>query len=110
MTTQIIEALEAAIVILNEEYARSCPNTAGSMKIKLELEVGGVWGRIVRAEYWKGQEKANARSAFGFIKMEDNTIWKAAGWKAPAKNKHRGVLADLHDANKIKRCWVYGIQ
>lgn len=75
------------------------------------LEVGdttGVWTRIVRRDIWDGKLVEHSGSAWGFIRNEDLTLWKAAGWKAPAKNKARGVLADLHDPKRVAG-WKYSI-
>jgi hypothetical protein len=56
---------------------------------KIELMVGRKYIRIVRVN-----ELTGGKSAYGFIKIEDGTLWKAAGWKGPARNFSRGSVYD----------------
>ena len=103
---QIIDALTQLEAILNSDPSvKELPYT-----YKIELEMGKVYARIVRREIWeKNPTETVNGSVYGFIKLADLTLWKAAGWKAPAKNKPRGVLADLADASKVLPNWRYSI-
>jgi len=53
------------------------------------VEVVGV---VVGSKYIK-VVRSN-RSVYGFIKIEDGSLWKAAGWKGPERNFSRGNLFD----------------
>lgn len=55
---------------------------------KVEFEYGKKYIRVVRSNH--GQ-----RSAHSFLEIATGNIWKAAGWKVPAKNKPRGNIANL---------------
>jgi len=79
-------------------------------KYKMSVEYGKVYARIVKGEIWNNNpdEEVN-RSVYGFIKLDDLTLWKAAGWKAPAKNKARGKLEDLQILSLLRNQWFYSI-
>lgn len=99
-----IAALETNLNIVTAEK-HSLPYT-----FKMQVEYGKVYARIVRGEVWENNpDEVVNRSCFGFIKLDDGTLWKSAGWKAPAKNKPRGELADLHNIENIRRKWQYSI-
>lgn len=107
MENQILEALAALTEIQNARLKVEYPNA--SYRYVFEAEAGKVYTRIVCREVWgDSKEHVNGR-AYGFIKNEDLTLWKSAGWKAPAKNKARGVLADLLDEAKVMPNWRYSI-
>lgn len=76
---------------------------------RMDIEPGKVYARIVRREIWPGSDEAVNGSVYGFVKLEDLTLWKAAGFKAPAKNKARGVLEDLTDPEKVLPRWQFSI-
>lgn len=76
---------------------------------RMDLEPGKVYCRIVRREIWPGSDEPVSGSVYGFVKLDDLTLWKAAGYKAPAKNKARGVLDDLTDAAKVLPRWQFSI-
>lgn len=103
---QIFDAITKLQAIINgDESVKELPYS-----YRFELEPGKVYARIVRREIWHNNpgELVNG-SVYGFIKLADLTLWKAAGWKAPAKNKARGVLADLTDPAKVLPKWRYSI-
>lgn len=76
--------------------------------VTLEVMVGPTWSRLVRVITHRSTQEVTSRSAFGFVDREGN-LWKAAGWKAPAKNKPRGTLQDLYDKKKVGG-WYYSIR
>ena len=67
-----------------------------------KLEQGGVWDRLVVTNGGSG-------SVYCFIKKENGDIYKAASYKAPAKNKARGNIYNVEDYVK-KLNSVYGMQ
>ena len=54
---------------------------------------GKVYVRIVQRSYCNGT--ACGDSAHCFVKLDDSTLWKPAGWKGPAKNFPRGSVFDV---------------
>ncbi len=74
---------------------------AVGLVITHEASPGKVYRRIAKVERFRHDNGANkagdvlGRSATCFVKLEDGTIWKAASWKAPAKNFPRGNVYDL---------------
>lgn len=109
-TTTIEQALKAAEDTINALHARDFPGLAKNQRIRLSVEYGEKYARIVRSEEWDDQPREYSRSAWGFIKLDDLTIWKAAGWKYPAKNKARGTVEDLKSVVKVGECWRYGVK
>jgi hypothetical protein len=74
----VLEATESWMDRLNAAF--------GSDRVLYEIDnVGKVWIRIARYAHYQ-------RSAYAFVKAEDGSIWKAASWKAPAKNFARGSV------------------
>ena len=53
---------------------------------------GKKYTRIVRTTTAKSADVVTSRSVAAFVKREDGTIWKGAGWKAPALNFPRGSV------------------
>ncbi len=53
---------------------------------------GKKYTRIVRTTTAKVSGEVTSQSVSAFVKREDGTIWKAAGWKAPALNFPRGSV------------------
>ena len=53
---------------------------------------GKKYTRIVRTTTAKSADVVTSKSVAAFVKREDGTIWKAAGWKAPALNFPRGSV------------------
>lgn len=92
---------------LNAGLISEYPNA--NYRYAIQAEPGKVYTRIVRGEVWGDNPEIVNRSCFGFLKNEDQTLWKSAGWKAPAKNKARGVLTDLLDPAKVLPKWRYSI-
>lgn len=91
--------LEAATAILNAGRT--------TQLVKLSATFGKVWTRISCVDLNDdGTEREFGRYCWGFMDA-DGKLWKSAGWKAPAKNKPRGVVADLHNAT-IVQGWRYG--
>ena len=100
-STDNVKAVQAASKIINKV------RSTATMEYSLELMEGPTWSRIVVVGKNKDGDTID-RSAWGFIDG-DGKLWKSAGWKAPAKNKPRGILADLYSETKVQG-WKYGIQ
>lgn len=64
----------------------------------VELEAGPKWIRIVVSQ-------PGTRSAYGFISQETGLLYKAAGWKAPAK----GVRGNIRGRSPYRACGPYGM-
>lgn len=102
---QIKDAVAKLEIILNGQLkADGLP-----FVYRMDIEPGKVYARIVRREIWPGSDEAVSGSVYGFVKLDDLTLWKANGYKAPAKNKARGVLDDLADPVKVLPKWRYSI-
>jgi hypothetical protein len=66
---------------INDYFAKHYQNLTPPT---FSVEPGSVYVKIVRTD--------SQRSVHCFVKKEDGTIWKAASWKAPAKNFPRGNI------------------
>lgn len=103
--TDISQAVEVASKFLQEIYEKEYPNS--QTQISLTVEHGASWHRLVKVDSVKKTGDVISRSAWGFCDNAGN-LWKSAGWKAPAKNKPRGVLADLLNKAKVQN-WRFSI-
>lgn len=103
--SDIDKAVAVASQFLKEIHAKEYPNSQTEMS--LTVEHGATWHRLVKVDALKTTGEPVSRSAWGFCDNAGN-LWKSAGWKAPAKNKARGVLSDLMDKNKVFN-WRYSI-
>lgn len=77
--------------------------------IKYVLEPGRKYVKVVREEYWASPEgsKRISKSVHAFIEVATGDIYKAASWKAPAKNGARFNIVFDHD-ELIAACDPYG--
>ena len=77
--TTVKEAVFEWVEELNAKY--------GTANTVYSVQVGKVYYRIVRSTF-------GSSSAYGFVDKTGD-VWKAASWKAPAKNFSRGnVISD----------------
>lgn len=97
METNLDDAVAAFCEKLTAAYVKQLGNGeyTRNLSIKHVAGDGPTYLRIAREEYHAG--KLVARSAVCFVKREDGTIWKAASWKAPAKNFPRGRVYNTED-------------
>lgn len=87
-----VKDLDVAIARYCEALTRAgrCADSEG---IRHEPDPRGKkYTRIVRITTSKTSGEVTSRSVHAFVKREDGTIWKAAGWKAPALNFPRGSV------------------
>ena len=76
-------------------------------QIKYVLETGRKYIKVVREEYWDNNIGRVSKSVHAFIDSVTGDIYKAASWKAPAKNGARfNVVND--NAALIAACDPYG--
>lgn len=88
------EAVDDAIARYCEALTRTGP-CADMETVRFGPDPRGKkYTRIVRTTNVKGSGEETSRSVSAFVKREDGTIWKAAGWKAPALNFPRGNVFD----------------
>ncbi len=73
--------------MLNEHYKSKLPNlNVPSIKVY----PGGKYYKVAK------KDNSHNESVWFFVSKEDGNIWKAASWKAPAKNFPRGnILSDV---------------
>lgn len=106
---EIIDAVAVATKILDEIFATNFPGLRATRETILKVETGRAYTRLVKIEINRATGEQMTAKAWGFVKNDDLTLWKACGWKAPIKNKVRGVVADLTNPQKVNR-WRYGIE
>mgnify|MGYP003333117105 FL=1 len=67
------------------DYAKFLKEIDGSVdKFGVEFEIGSKYVKIVTIS------GGGSRSVHSFVEKSDGNIWRAASWKAPAKNFVRG--------------------
>lgn len=90
---------------LDEKSNNHCP--VDGRTIKYTLEPGRKYIKVVREEVWDNNIGKVSKSVHAFIEVSTGDIYKAASWKAPAKNGARfNVVND--NANLIAACDPYG--
>ena len=89
--------LEQCSEILKEHYETKLP-TLDIPDIK--VYPGGKYYKVAK------KDNSHNESVWFFVDKEDGNIWKAASWKAPAKNFPRGNILEDKAKDVIG---VYGI-
>lgn len=71
-------------------YVKWCEDAgiADIGKFGVEFEPGSKYVKVVKVS------SGGSRSVHSFVEKENGAIWKAASWKAPAKNFIRGNVYD----------------
>jgi hypothetical protein len=91
--------LEQCNEMLNEHYDSKFDGKLDAPEIK--VYPGSKYYKISKKE-----QRSSAESVWFFIDKEEGNIWKAASWKAPARNFPRGnILTD----NAKDIIGVYGL-
>ena len=72
--------------------ARTCYTESTGLAHATGVELGRKYARIWKASARNGEVISHTMSVVGFVSMEDGSLWKAAGWKSPARNYSRGSL------------------
>lgn len=92
MNTQDFEAKLAEFVKLiqqktDEYYKKNLSNLTPDI---ITVDRGHKFVRIVK----NGQGHSTQRSVWGFVEIATGSIYKAAGWKAPAKHARGSIYSD----------------
>ncbi|WP_034619335.1 hypothetical protein [Chitinibacter tainanensis] len=107
-STAIQNAITRATEILRERMAKEYPSLHKHEELTIEAEYGKVYARLVMVRRDRETGNIYSRSAWGFVRLSDLTLWKAASWKSPAKNASRGLIGDLMDQTRVLQ-WQYSI-
>ena len=91
-TTEDIERFCAALTERSAADYEKHGFTFGSRVFRPSTD-GRVYIRICGVDL-DNDGREVSRSAHCFVKIEDGTLWKPAGWKGPAKNFPRGMVFD----------------
>lgn len=103
----MFEQIQQVVAQANEIYTEV--TKLYNQHYRLEVTKGKTYHRIVRISVRNGMDDDFSRSAYGFVD-NNGLLWKAASWKAPAKNKARGKLEDLLNKNLLSSVWEFSIQ
>ena len=99
------EQIDNWLNALNEKSNNHYP--VDGRTIKYVLEPGRKYIKVVREEYWDNNIGRVSKSVHAFIEVSTGDIYKAASWKAPAKNGARFNVVNDNDA-LIAACDPYG--
>ena len=86
--------LAVALIGYKDNIVKDYVNWCGSAGISdigqfgVEFEPGSKYVKVVKIS------SGGSRSVHSFVEKETGAIWKAASWKAPAKNFARGNVFD----------------
>ena len=86
--------LAVALIGYKDNIVKDYVNWCGAAGITdigqfgVEFEPGSKYVKVVKIS------SGGSRSVHSFVEKETGTIWKAASWKAPAKNFTRGNVFD----------------
>lgn len=76
-------------------------------KVRFILDRGRRFTKIVKEECWEDSGNWDSKSVHAFIENATGDIYKAASWKAPAKNGARfNVVNDFDRLMEV--CDIYG--
>ena len=74
-------------IIADYEKNLSCRDEDGNLRFGIEFEEGSKYVKVVSLSW-------SSRSVHSFIEKSNGNIWRAASWKAPARNFVRGNVFD----------------
>ena len=85
VSNELATALIGLKDVIMADYAKFLKEIDGSVdKFAVEFEYGSKYVKIVTIS------GGGSRSVHSFVEKGDGNIWRAASWKAPAKNFVRG--------------------
>ena len=87
-TQENLEKFGTAIVENFNEWSNAHNGGYNVGTVTVEFEEGKKYIRVIKND-------GVSQFVHSFVLKEDGSIWKAAGWKAPAKNKPRGNIDNL---------------
>ena len=102
-TMKDIEAFCEALTNVTNDRFQKMGDTVNSASFEVSRPVGKVYARIVQKSFVSGSP-CSGGSAHCFVKLEDGSLWKPAGWKGPAKNFSRGSVFELPTNEYAGRC------
>lgn len=71
------------VIIADYEKKLACVDEDGNLRFGIEFEEGSKYVKVVSLSW-------SSRSVHSFVEKATGDIWKAASWKAPARNFARG--------------------
>lgn len=92
--------------LCNDALCANFDKLAEIEQIKIELEEGIKFVRVVRTVMHKPTNSVQSRSAHCFIEKATGNILKAAGWKAPERKNPRG---NIFNQNNLGGVTQYGV-
>lgn len=102
VTNELATALIGLKDVILADYAKFLKEIDGSVdKFGVEFEPGTKYVKIVSIS------GGGSRSVHCFVEKENGNIWRAASWKAPARNHIRGNVFD--QASYINRIRWTGV-
>lgn len=101
--SELIKELAAGLEFATEVLNKDRPAIS---RVVLTAQPGKVWVRLVCTDLNADGTVSDRSRGWGFMDADGN-LWKGASWNAPAKNKPRGTIADLHNPVKVIG-WRYG--
>jgi len=72
----------------NDKFKKLVVNRTNIGKFGIEFEPGSKYVKVIKISF------GGSRSVHSFVEKKTGDIWKAASWKAPAKNFVRGNVFD----------------
>lgn len=93
---RLTEWLKAIETFKNDEIKKSkMPYTA-----MLEMQRGSKFIRVVSRDKWPNESAPTNGYVYCFIEIATGNIYKAAGWKAPAKHVRGSIFDDNYSIGK----------
>lgn len=107
MNTPALENFRLALEkMCNDKMAEQFSKLPEIEFIKIELEAGKKFTRVVRHVIHRVTGQTASRSAHCFVDNATGNILKAAGWSAPDKKNPRG---NINNANPLEGVTQYGV-
>ena len=103
LATALISYKDA--IIADYEKNLACVDEEGNLRFGVEFEEGSKYVKVVSLSW-------SSRSVHSFVEKATGDIWRAASWKAPARNFARGNVFSINTLslkkfNTSKKIMVY---
>ena len=85
-------------IIADYEKNLACRDEDGNLRFGIEFEEGSKYVKVVSLSW-------SSRSVHSFVEKATGDIWRAASWKAPARNFARGNVFKL-DSYLNRTSWT----
>lgn len=86
------------VIIADYEKRLACVDEDGNRRFGIEFEEGSKYVKVVSLSW-------SSRSVHSFVEKSTGDIWRAASWKAPARNFARGNVFKL-DSYLNRTSWT----